>query len=56
VKWHQQVALRVGAKHSDTMAVVRAGRAAKLRTRRLNRRQGKPHWPYRWTATYPEDK
>ncbi len=39
--WHEDLAKTTGDKHSDTVAVTKAGRKAKRRTRRRNRQQAK---------------
>lgn len=41
MNWHQRIAKEMGIKHSDTLAVIRMGRAAKKRTVRRMRRLAK---------------
>lgn len=38
MKWHEQIAVLTGSNHSDTLAVVRAGKKAKKRSNRRERR------------------
>lgn len=38
MKWHQEIAEKLGSKHSDTQALIRSGKkGAKRRTNRLRR-------------------
>ena len=42
MKWHEEIAYLLGSKHSDTQAVIRAGKkGAKKRSSRLERRKAK---------------
>lgn len=41
-KWHEEIAKLLGSKHSDTQALVRAGKkGAKKRSSRLSRRKAR---------------